>query len=114
MRHIGAVLLEALSRPGEANQLFIDHMMLAFTAHIAQAYGGLQSIAGSARGGLAPWQVKRACERLDSDLGGTLSLQLIAAEFGLSVGHFSRAFRISTGLQPHQWLLRQRVNAAKR
>ena len=114
MRHIGAVLLEALSRPGEANQLFIDHMMLAFTAHIAQAYGGLQSIAGPARGGLAPWQVKRACERLDSDLGGTLSLQLIAAEFGLSVGHFSRAFRISTGLPPHRWLLRQRVEAAKR
>ncbi|AWL96891.1 MULTISPECIES: helix-turn-helix domain-containing protein [Bradyrhizobium] len=113
MRHIGAVLLEALSRPAEANQLFIDHMMLAFTAHIAQAYGGLQSTAGPARGGLAPWQVKRACERLDSDLGGRLSLQLIAAEFGLSVSHFSRAFRISTGLPPHQWLLRQRVNAAK-
>ena len=32
---------------------------------------------------------------------------------GLSVGHFSRAFRISTGLPPHQWLLRQRVKVAK-
>jgi AraC family transcriptional regulator len=88
-------------------------MMLAFTAHIAQAYGGLQSITGPARGGLASWQVRRACERLDSDLGGTLSLQQIAAEFGLSVGHFSRAF-LSTGLPPHRWLLRQRVEAAKR
>ena len=57
--------------------------------------------------------MRRACERLDSDLGGTLSLQQIAAEFGLSVSHFSRAFRISTGLPPHQWLLRQRVKAAK-
>ncbi|WP_338834641.1 AraC family transcriptional regulator [Bradyrhizobium septentrionale] len=57
--------------------------------------------------------MKRACERLDSDLGGELSLQQIAAEFGLSVGHFSRAFRASTGLPPHQWLLRQRVKAAK-
>jgi AraC family transcriptional regulator len=113
MRHIGGSLLEALRRPAEANQLFIDHMMLAFTAHIAQAYGGLQRIAESARGGLASWQVKRACEKLDSDLGGTLSLQRIAAEFGLSVSHFSRAFRISTGLPPHQWLLRQRVKAAK-
>ena len=69
--------------------------------------------ADAARGGLSPWQVRRACERLDSDLGGTLSLQQIAAEFGLSVSHFSRAFRISTGLPPHQWLLRQRVKAAK-
>ena len=37
----------------------------------------------------------------------------IAAEFDLSVSHFSRAFRSSTGLPPHQWLLRQRVKAAK-
>src|SRR5579862_1699952 len=113
MPHMGGWLLQALRQPAEANQLFVDHMMLAFTAHIAQTYGGLQCIAESARGGLASWQVKRACEKLDSDLGGTLSLQHIAAEFGLSVSHFSRAFRISTGLPPHQWLLRQRVKAAK-
>jgi AraC family transcriptional regulator len=113
VRHLGASLLEALRRSDEANQLFIDHMMLAFTAHVAQTYGGLQRIADPARGGLAPWQVRRACERLDADLGGTLSLQQIAVEFDLSVSHFSRAFRISTGLPPHQWLLRQRVKAAK-
>jgi AraC-like DNA-binding protein len=65
------------------------------------------------RGGLAPWQMKRACDRLESDLAGKVALQQIATELGLSVSHFSRAFRISTGLPPHQWLLRQRVKAAK-
>ena len=113
MRHIGASLLEALRRPSEANQLFIDHMMLAFTVHVARAYGGLRRISELARGGLAPWQAKRACERLESDLGGKLSLQQIAAEFDLSVSHFSRAFRVSIGLPPHQWLLRRRVRTAK-
>ena len=113
IRHIGGSLLQALSRPSEINQLFIDHMMLAFTLHVAQTYGGMRSIAALARGGLAPWQVRRACERLDSDLAGKLSLQQIAAEFDLSVSHFSRAFRVSTGLPPHQWLLHQRVKAAK-
>lgn len=113
VRHLGASLLEALRRSDEANQLFIDHMMLALTAHVAQTYGGLRPAAEPGRSGLAAWQVKRACEKLDSDLGGTLSLQQIAAEFDLSVSHFSRAFRISTGLPPHQWLLRQRVKAAK-
>jgi AraC-like DNA-binding protein len=113
VRHLGASLLEGLHRPDETNQLFIDHTMLALTAHVAQTYGGLRRSAELARGGLAPWQAKRARERLESDLGGTLSLQQIAAEFDLSVSHFSRAFRISTGLPPHQWLLRQRVNAAK-
>jgi AraC family transcriptional regulator len=113
IRHIGASLQQGLRRPDETNQLFIDHMMLALTAHVAQTYGGLRPGTELARGGLAPWQAKRACERLESDLGGILSLQQIAAEFDLSVSHFSRAFRISTGLPPHQWLLRQRVKAAK-
>lgn len=113
IRQIGASFLEGLRRQNETNQLFVDHMMLALTAHVAQTYGGLRRSVEPARGGLAPWQVKRACERLASDLGGKLSLHQIAAEFDLSVSHFSRAFRISTGLPPHQWLLRQRVNAAK-
>jgi AraC family transcriptional regulator len=113
VRHIGASLQAGLRRPEETNQLFIDHMMLALTAHVAQAYGGHRPVAGSTRGGLAPWQARQACERLEADLGGKLSLQQIAAEFGLSVSHFSRAFRTSTGLPPHQWLLRQRVKTAK-
>lgn len=113
IRHVGGSLLEALHRQDETNQLFVDHMMLGLTAHVAQTYGGLQRVTKSTRGGLAPWQMKQACERLESDLGGKLSLEQIAAEFDLSVSHFSRAFRVSTGLPPHQWLLRQRVKAAK-
>ena len=112
VHHIGATLLAALHRPAELNQLFVDHMMLAFTAHVAKAYGGLRN-KEPLIGRLAPWQAKRACERLNSDLGGQLTLQEIAAELGLSVGHFSRAFRTSVGLPPHQWLLQQRVKAAK-
>jgi AraC family transcriptional regulator len=113
IRHVGASLQEGLRRPDETNQLFVDHMMLALTAHVGQTYGGLKPAAEPSRGGLAPWQVKRACERLDSDLSGKIALQQIATELGLSVSHFSRAFRISTGLPPHQWLLQQRVKAAK-
>jgi AraC family transcriptional regulator len=113
IRHIGGALLPALRRPAETNRLFIDYTMLAFTVHVAQTYGGMRSIVALARGGLAPWQVRRSCERLDADLGGKLSVRQIASEFGLSASHSSRAFRISTGLPPHQWLLRQRVEAAK-
>src|SRR5215470_13610522 len=33
IRHLGASLQEGLRRPEETNQLFVDHMMLALTAH---------------------------------------------------------------------------------
>ena len=37
----------------------------------------------------------------------------LAIDCGVSVSHFSRAFRQSTGLSPHQWLLKRRVDQAK-
>ena len=113
VRQIGASFLEGLRRPAETNQLFVDHMLHALTAHVAQTYGGLRPDAKPIRGGLAPWQLDRACDRLEADLAGKIPLRQIAAEFGLSVDHFSRAFRISTGLPPHRWLLRQRVKTAQ-
>lgn len=113
VRQIGASLQDGLRRQDETNQLFVDHMMLALTAHVAQTYGGMRRIAETNRGGLAPWQVKRACEKLESDLGGKFTLEQIAGEFDLSVSHFARAFRASTGQPPHQWLLQQRVRTAQ-
>jgi AraC family transcriptional regulator len=115
LRHLSASLLAGLGRPHEVNQLFVDHLLLAVTSHIVQAYGRLSAAAaGPARGGLAPWQLRKACEQLEADLEGNLTLQQVAAEFGLSTSHFSRAFRVSTGLPPHQWLLHRRVATAKR
>jgi transcriptional regulator GlxA family with amidase domain len=65
------------------------------------------------RSGLAPWQLKRAEEKLMANLEGNVSLADLAAHCGVSVGHFARAFRRSTGLSPHQWLMRRRVDEAK-
>ena len=65
VRHIGASLREGLRRPAEANQLFIDHMLLGLTAHVAQAYGGFRQKAEISRGALAPWQLARACDKLE-------------------------------------------------
>jgi AraC-like DNA-binding protein len=65
------------------------------------------------RGGLASWQVRRALGLLEAHLDGNISPVQLAQECGLSPSHFARAFRISTGLAPHQWLLHHRVEKAK-
>jgi AraC family transcriptional regulator len=112
IRHIGFSLLPALQAPERANRLFIDHVMLAFLAHTAQTYGGMQTISRPLKGGLAPWQEKRSKEMLAGDLTGAMPLHEVAAACGLSVSHFSRAFHKSTGLAPHAWLLKARVDRA--
>jgi AraC family transcriptional regulator len=55
IRHISAALQEGMCRSDETNQLFIDHMMLALTAHMARVHGDLSLGVEPKRGSLAPW-----------------------------------------------------------
>jgi AraC-like DNA-binding protein len=111
---LGSAVLPAFKYPDQVNQLFIDSVTRAVVAHVAQSLGGMQASARPLRGGLAPWQERRAKEVMDANLDGEISLGELANHCGLSISHFSRAFRQSTGTSPHRWLLNQRVEKAKR
>jgi AraC-like DNA-binding protein len=113
MRALVSSLLPALEKPEEANRLFVEHMTMAVGVHAAVTYGDMQPLVRPLRGGLAPWQMKRIEEALAANLKGDVSLADLASDCGLSVSHFGRAFRQSTGVSPHQWLLKQRVDQAK-
>lgn len=109
IRHLNLAAVAALQRPGQVSRLFVDHLTLAFAAHLAQVYGGMAPAARLIKGGLAPWQERRAKELLLADMVGATPLADIAAACGLSPSHFARAFRRTTGLAPHAWLLQARV-----
>jgi AraC-like DNA-binding protein len=113
MRALVSSVLPALEFPEQASRLFVEHVIMAVGIHAAKTYGGMQSLARPLRGGLAPWQMKRAAETLSENLAGDVSLSKLANDCGLSPSHFGRAFRQSTGISPHQWLLKQRVEQAK-
>jgi len=112
LRALTSALYPALDRPDQANRLFVDWTMLALACHIAQTYGGLVTL--PARGGLTPWQERRAKEIIEANLNGEVPLSQLARECGLSTSHFSRAFKDTVGIPPHQWLLHRRIEAAMR
>jgi len=110
---LGHALLPALARPGEASQLFIDHVGLAFQAHVAHRYGGVGERRERSDGKLTPSQARRAKELLLAHLDGTIGLADVASACGLSRSYFVKAFHRTTGLPPHRWLTVQRVERAK-
>ena len=65
------------------------------------------------RGGLSAGALRRVAEFVESHLGDNLSLDALAAEARLSLYHFARAFRQSTGVSPHRYVLEQRVRRAQ-
>ncbi len=93
--------------------LALDQFSLIFGAHVLQAYAGLPSFGAIKRGGLAPWQARRAAEMIRESLDGNIHLSDMARACGLSVSHFTRAFRKSFGMSPYRWLLERRIDHAK-
>lgn len=67
-----------------------------------------------AKGGLASWRLRRALEMLEGDLVEGPSLSDLARHVGLHPTSFCRAFRQSTGVSPHRYLLERRVARAKK
>jgi AraC-like DNA-binding protein len=113
VRHLALSLVGGFDRPQEVNRIFFEHVSRGLCAHVAQAYGGMRPNSMGRRGGLAPWQERRAKDILAANLDGGIALTEIAGECRLSVSHFSRAFRQSMGVAPHRWLLNRRVELAK-
>ena len=112
--HLARSVAPLFAHPRAGNQLFIDHVSLAFHAHLISAYSGQLADPRLMRGRLAPWQERRAKEFIEENLGGNVSLGDLASVCGLSPTHFARGFRKTTGRPPHRWLLERRVEAAKR
>lgn len=106
------VLLPAFDRLNQVSRLFAEQVSLSLGTHIGQTYGGMSDVLAPQRGGLATWQERRAKQLMNANLRGDISTVELARECSLSAGHFARAFRHSTGLSPHQWLLRRRIEEA--
>jgi AraC family transcriptional regulator len=112
--HLGASLLPAVEKPHEANELFVGYVAMALSTHFLRKYTSTPPTSRSHRNGLAPRQLRTAKSLMRAHLDGELSLANIASECGLSAAHFTRAFKISTGMPPHRWLMGQRIQQSKR
>lgn len=112
-RNLLSSLLPATACPNEASALFLDHVALALTAHVAHTYGSMKGQRSALRGGLGPSQERRVKELIVANLHEDISLARLAAECELSSRHFARAFRQSTGLSPHRWLMKCRAERAR-
>jgi AraC family transcriptional regulator len=64
--------------------------------------------------GLSPFQFRRVLTFINERISRTITLSELAREARLSAPYFSQRFKSSTGMSPHQYLLRLRICKAKK
>lgn len=88
--------------------------LLRKASNLLRPLSGGEGRGRTASGGLAPWQVKRLRQHIDARLGEPISLDELAQLVRLSTSYFSAAFKVSFGTSPHNYIVAQRVERAKR
>lgn len=63
---------------------------------------------------LAQWQTRKLERYIEQNLTEPLLVGELAEQVGLSASHFSRLFRNSFGVSPYHYVIRSRVDRAKR
>jgi AraC family transcriptional regulator len=112
--------LPELETAGMGGELYAQGLANALAIHLLREHSSLGRSAkreiagGEPTGGLSHSQLRRVTDYVDANLSGDLSLAELAAQANLSPYHFSRSFKRSTGLSPHQYVIRERVERAKR
>ena len=67
---------------------------------------------GSARGGLAPWQLLRVRAFVDGNLHRTIHIQDLSGVAQRSPAYFARKFKLAVGESPHAYVMRRRLERA--
>jgi AraC family transcriptional regulator len=80
--------------------------------HLLARYGHRRDVVERAPGRLDCATVDRVAEFVDAGLSGTLTLDRLAAVASMSPFHFARAFKATTGLAPHQFVMARRMHRA--
>jgi len=110
---LGRALLEADRVGGSFGQLYADCISIAIIARLLASANRLTRAERPKVGELARWRLKRAIDYIEARLDKPVSLADVASSAGLTRMHFAAQFRAATGLRPHEYLLRRRIERAQ-
>ncbi|MDB6043924.1 MAG: Transcriptional regulator, AraC family [Gammaproteobacteria bacterium] len=110
---LGRALLDANRVGGSIGQTYADCISMAIVARLLSSASRVTTSERSRGSKLAQWRLKRAIDYVEARLDEPVSLADVAASAGLTRMHFAAQFRAATGLRPHEYLLRRRIERAQ-
>lgn len=94
--------------------LYGESLALAFSLYLLERHSENAQPLPRPRGKLSSLQLRDVIEYTHVNLSRSLSLTELAEHLNFSTFHFARLFKNSLGLSPHQYVLQNRVERAKK
>ena len=100
--------------PSFASDILVDSLVSVMTVDLARYFRHALGEKPKAKGGLAPWQLRRIEEHVQESPDTSLSITHLAGLCGISSGHLMRAFKQTAGETVHGYVERVRLAKAQR
>ena len=114
LQHIAMLLYVELHSGGIMGQLYVESLTVMLVIHLLRHYSDSTQIITSDNRSLTHAQLQQAIDYIHTYLDRDLSLFEIAGVINISPTYFASLFKHATGLSPHQYVIQQRVERAKR
>ena len=116
IERVGLLLLSEMKTGGLGGEIFAESLANVLALHLLRHHSSLGRVSKqkSERGtGMSERALSQAVDYINDNLSQKLTLAEIAEAAHMSPHHFARSFKKDTGLSPHRYVVRQRVERAK-
>ena len=110
---IGVALKSALAKHGINSRLYAETLINTLILHLLEYYSVPVNSFKSVAGKLPQYKLQQIFDYINAYLDRDLSLKELANSVQMSPHYFSRLFKGSTGITPHQYIIRCRIDRAK-
>ncbi len=111
--HLGLAIKSELETDYFGSRPYVESLTTALAAHIVKKYSTRKVKLDRYEDGLSRYSLRQAISYINDNLHYNLKIAEIAKNIGMSPFYFSRLFRKSMGLSPHEYLTQRRLEVAK-
>ncbi len=113
MENIAWALKEEMECGYPCGQLYFDSLAIAVAARLIYYHSSHSVTAVRPYKRMSDRRLRRVFDYIEDHITENPTLSDLAAAAGLSVSHFTVLFREATGVSPHQYVIRRRVERAR-
>ncbi len=112
IRQLGLTLRSELQAVSY-DKLYLESLINFLSVHLIKNYSTQKKPLKQVQGGLSKGKLKQVVDYINDNLNQDLSLKELARLVQISPYHFTRKFKQSTALPPHQYIIHTRIERAK-